>query len=319
MNKVEFISRLSNALYHLPPQEREDILNDYEEHFRISAEMGNTEEQTAQGLGSPEELGATYTEGDSLERPFEVPKTLAKQPEQTEGTVSSPEAVFSSAGDSEPVKTENPFDPPNTPEPPRAPQPEDYGDPWGQESPSQEIPESQSAQPAPPQGYTGPMPEYGYAQQEVPPAGYPGDHQSGGYYYNQGYFHPDGEYNAQSYPRQAAYAPPQPPRSQGEQIFYTVLLVLLTVFFVLPVGGGLAVALWGIIFSVAVAAGCAAVVLFVFHFFNVGLALLGGAALCLCVTLFLALICYTMSVVKLAISYFKMCGRVISGQKEAAE
>ena len=68
MNKVEFISRLSNALSHLPPQEREDILNDYEEHFRISAEMGNTEEQTAQGLGSPEELGATYAEGDALER-----------------------------------------------------------------------------------------------------------------------------------------------------------------------------------------------------------------------------------------------------------
>lgn len=309
MNKVEFISRLSNALSHLPPQEREDILNDYEEHFRISAEMGNTEEQTAQGLGSPEELGATYAEGDALERPFEVPQIPAAQPDQRPAAASFSETGFPFETEQKPAKAANPFESPNYPEPPRAPQPEDYGDPWVQEGVFQAAPEPPSAQQVPPQGY-------GYSQQGIPPTGYPGaDHESTGYYDSQGYFHPDGEAAAQ--PQTAVYAP-YPSRSQGEQIFFTVLLIFLTVFLVLPVGGGLAVVLWGVIFSVAIAAGCVAVALFLVHFFNVGLALLGGAALCLCVALFLALISYTAGVVKLAISYFKMCGRVISGQKEAA-
>lgn len=314
MNKVEFIARLSGALSHLPPQEREDILNDYEEHFRISAEMGKSEEETAQGLGSPEELGATYVEGEPLESPAD-PGVGVQEPAETNpqtaqsGTI--PDFGFPVTGaaadteTAEPVASsgagpENPFAPPRMEEAPRAPQPEEYGDPWDVREAAPE--EAQSSQQVPPQGY--PYEQTGY---------HPGDQQSCGYYDSQGYFHPDG-----GYPQQPVYANPAVSRSGGEQVLYTVLLLLLTIFIVLPVGGGLAVALWGVIFCVAVAAGVAALALFLFNFFNVGVVLLGAAALCLCVAAFLGLISYTMGVIKLFISYFKMCGRVISGRKEEA-
>lgn len=60
MNKQEFMSRLSNALQNLPDGEKGDILYDYEEHFRIAAEKGKTEEEAAESLGNPETIAKGY-------------------------------------------------------------------------------------------------------------------------------------------------------------------------------------------------------------------------------------------------------------------
>lgn len=60
--KQEFLDRLKASIGALPIQDQGDILNDYEEHFRIGMENGKTEAEIADSLGSPEELGASFTE-----------------------------------------------------------------------------------------------------------------------------------------------------------------------------------------------------------------------------------------------------------------
>jgi len=64
VNKDQFLLKLENSLKKLPPQEREDILQDFEEHFAMGLEEGKTEEQIARDLGSPQsiakDLVATY-------------------------------------------------------------------------------------------------------------------------------------------------------------------------------------------------------------------------------------------------------------------
>ncbi len=63
MNKQQFLNELRAALAPLPAVEREDILADYEEHFRIAAETGHSEETVAAALGDPRELARSYIEG----------------------------------------------------------------------------------------------------------------------------------------------------------------------------------------------------------------------------------------------------------------
>lgn len=64
MTKDQFLTRLNNSLRKLPAEERQDILQDFEEHFAIGLEEGKTEEQVAASLGSPQQiakdLAATY-------------------------------------------------------------------------------------------------------------------------------------------------------------------------------------------------------------------------------------------------------------------
>lgn len=64
MNKNQFLTRLNSSLRKLPAEERQDILQDFEEHFAIGLEEGKTEEQVASSLGSPQQiakdLAATY-------------------------------------------------------------------------------------------------------------------------------------------------------------------------------------------------------------------------------------------------------------------
>lgn len=62
MERMEFMRRLWDALETLSSEERQDICNDYEEHFRIGNENGKTEEEIAAELGNPEELAASYLE-----------------------------------------------------------------------------------------------------------------------------------------------------------------------------------------------------------------------------------------------------------------
>lgn len=57
MNKNQYIKKLSTVLQPLTPEERNDILEDYEEHFAAGQEEEKTEEEIAAALGSPEKLG----------------------------------------------------------------------------------------------------------------------------------------------------------------------------------------------------------------------------------------------------------------------
>lgn len=56
MNKRKFLSELDASLKQISSKERQDILQDFEEHFAIGLEEGNTEEEIAAGLGSPQKI-----------------------------------------------------------------------------------------------------------------------------------------------------------------------------------------------------------------------------------------------------------------------
>lgn len=63
MKKYEFMYRLDKALGSIAESEKNDIMNDYEEHFRIGAENGKTDDEICDSLGNPEELAKSYLDG----------------------------------------------------------------------------------------------------------------------------------------------------------------------------------------------------------------------------------------------------------------
>jgi uncharacterized membrane protein len=71
MNKARFIAELRRTLGRMPEKERTEVLYDYEEHFRMGAADGRTEEQIAASLGNPRALGASYAIDTLLEMPKE--------------------------------------------------------------------------------------------------------------------------------------------------------------------------------------------------------------------------------------------------------
>lgn len=66
MNKREFLDELAQELSSLSVTERNEILNDYDEHFKIGVESGKSEEEIAENLGSPKELAESYIEDNKL-------------------------------------------------------------------------------------------------------------------------------------------------------------------------------------------------------------------------------------------------------------
>ncbi|WP_339230250.1 DUF1700 domain-containing protein [Oceanobacillus sp. FSL K6-2867] len=68
MNKDQFFSKLNVSLKKLPSQEREDILQDFDEHFTIGLEEGKTEEQIAESLGSPQQIAKDLTAAYHVEK-----------------------------------------------------------------------------------------------------------------------------------------------------------------------------------------------------------------------------------------------------------
>ncbi|WML46451.1 HAAS domain-containing protein [Neobacillus sp. PS3-40] len=56
MTKEQFLKQLDSSLNRLSTAERQDILQDYKEHFDIGLESGKTEEQIASSLGSPTQI-----------------------------------------------------------------------------------------------------------------------------------------------------------------------------------------------------------------------------------------------------------------------
>ena len=66
MNKDEYLDLLELYLKDLPSDEINDILLDYEEHFRIGISKGKSEEEISKELGSPKYIADNY-KGVSLE------------------------------------------------------------------------------------------------------------------------------------------------------------------------------------------------------------------------------------------------------------
>jgi len=60
LNRVDYLSKLEKLLNHLPKEEKDDILYDYEEHFRFGIESGKSEGDIASSLGSPESIAKQY-------------------------------------------------------------------------------------------------------------------------------------------------------------------------------------------------------------------------------------------------------------------
>jgi uncharacterized membrane protein len=56
MNKDEYIKKLSSYLGRIPENERQDVINDFEEHFKEGISEGRTEENIADSLGDPKTL-----------------------------------------------------------------------------------------------------------------------------------------------------------------------------------------------------------------------------------------------------------------------
>ena len=57
----DFLNRLSRSLKHMSPQAKQEILEDYREHFEIGLAEGKTEEQIVQSLGDPVQLAKMYS------------------------------------------------------------------------------------------------------------------------------------------------------------------------------------------------------------------------------------------------------------------
>ncbi len=53
MSRREFLNILAQSITHLSKEEQDEILYDYEEHFRIGLEQGKTEDEIAESLGNP--------------------------------------------------------------------------------------------------------------------------------------------------------------------------------------------------------------------------------------------------------------------------
>ena len=56
MNKKDFINKLSSYLAGVPVEERQDVINDFEDHFKEGIAEGRTEEEIAESLGDPKAL-----------------------------------------------------------------------------------------------------------------------------------------------------------------------------------------------------------------------------------------------------------------------
>ncbi|MEF2245041.1 MULTISPECIES: DUF1700 domain-containing protein [unclassified Paenibacillus] len=68
MNKPEFFQQLNKLLAKLPHNERQEILQDYEEYFTFGLHDGKTEEQMISALGSPKQISKELLAAYHIER-----------------------------------------------------------------------------------------------------------------------------------------------------------------------------------------------------------------------------------------------------------
>jgi uncharacterized membrane protein len=87
MNKKEFINKLASYLRGIPAEEKEDVIGDFEEHFKEGMAEGRTEEDIAEALGDPRALANQFKAG-----------ILVYQAEKTASPVNITRAVFATLG-----------------------------------------------------------------------------------------------------------------------------------------------------------------------------------------------------------------------------
>lgn len=80
MIKTEFLQQLYSYLSPLTPAERDEIIQDFEEHFSVGMESGKTEEQICDELGTPQSCAASYLQNANS----------ASQPSDNKSTPSAP-------------------------------------------------------------------------------------------------------------------------------------------------------------------------------------------------------------------------------------
>jgi uncharacterized membrane protein len=67
MNKEGFLLELKRSLRAMSEEERREVLSDYEEHFRMGAAEGKSEDSICRALGNPRVIGKSYTIDTLLE------------------------------------------------------------------------------------------------------------------------------------------------------------------------------------------------------------------------------------------------------------
>lgn len=75
MTRDEFIKSLKSSLKKLPPEEVEDIVYDYEEHFQIGLSKGKTEEEISKELGNPKNIAKMYNASSRIDEAEHNPST----------------------------------------------------------------------------------------------------------------------------------------------------------------------------------------------------------------------------------------------------
>ena len=85
MTKVEFLQELYNYLSGFSPADRDEIIQDFEEHFSAGLELGKSEEQICEELGTPYSCAMQYVNSQQAS-----PSDCAKeQPKQSQATLVS--------------------------------------------------------------------------------------------------------------------------------------------------------------------------------------------------------------------------------------
>ncbi len=82
MNKREFLDLLRYYLRSYPAHIVNDMVSDYEEHFRIGAENGKTETEIAAELGSPRDIAEEFFTHERPPRPNPMPNFGQQVPPQ---------------------------------------------------------------------------------------------------------------------------------------------------------------------------------------------------------------------------------------------
>lgn len=113
VTKQEFLDRLKASIGSLPIQDQADILNDYEEHFRIGMESGKTEAEIADSLGSPEELGASFIEENAQPPAAEEIYSYSEPAPQEPAWTAPPQEPMPQEPSQQPGSYQQPPYPPN--------------------------------------------------------------------------------------------------------------------------------------------------------------------------------------------------------------
>ena len=87
MNKKDFMYKLSSYLGGIPGEDRQDVISDFEEHFKEGLAEGRTEEEIADSLGDPKSLANQFKAS-----------ILVSEAEKTTSAVNITRAVLATLG-----------------------------------------------------------------------------------------------------------------------------------------------------------------------------------------------------------------------------